>query len=116
MNHHEPSRHEIGNAKSVPVIAGNGAHAPTEASLPSHAGGGDVQWTCPMHPQIVRDQAGSCPICGMALEPRTISAEVQQNPELTDMSRRFWTATALTTPLVLIAMGELIMGHGFARL
>jgi Cu+-exporting ATPase len=69
-----------------------------------------------MHPQIVRDGPGSCPICGMALEPRTISAEPQANPELVDMSRRFWTATALTAPLVLLAMGELILGAKFAQL
>jgi Cu+-exporting ATPase len=52
----------------------------------------------------------------MALEPRTVSSESQVNPELVDMSRRFWTATALTAPLVLLAMGELILGNGFARL
>jgi P-type Cu+ transporter len=78
--------------------------------------GAVVQWTCPMHPQIVRDAPGSCPICGMALEPRTISAEPQPNPELVDMSRRFWTATALTAPLVLIAMGEMVFGHETAQL
>jgi Cu+-exporting ATPase len=74
-----------------------------------------VEWTCPMHPQIVRDAPGSCPICGMALEPRTIGAEPQKNPELVDMSRRFWTATALTLPLVLLAMGELVPGGRFEQ-
>jgi len=77
---------------------------------------GKVQWTCPMHPQIVRDASGSCPICGMALEPRTISAEPQENPELADMSRRFWTATALTAPLVLLAMGQMLLGARFEQL
>jgi Cu+-exporting ATPase len=77
---------------------------------------GKVQWTCPMHPQIVRDAPGSCPICGMALEPKTVSAEPQVNPELIDMSRRFWTAAALTAPLVLLAMGELVLGAGFEQL
>src|SRR5512145_854197 len=49
-----------------------------------------AQYTCPMHPEIVRDGPGSCPICGMALEPRTAALEEAENPELTDMRRRFW--------------------------
>ena len=51
---------------------------------------GSTKWTCPMHPEIVRDGPGSCPICGMALEPLTITAEEPENPELRDMTRRFW--------------------------
>jgi len=62
-----------------------------------------TEWTCPMHPEIVRDGPGACPICGMALEPRTITLE-DENPELRDMSRRFWIGAALTVPLVLFAM------------
>src|SRR5689334_5264153 len=50
-----------------------------------------VEYTCPMHPEIVRNAPGSCPICGMALEPRTPTADVE-NAELRDMTRRFWTA------------------------
>src|SRR5574342_595149 len=52
-----------------------------------------VEYTCPMHPEIVRDAPGSCPICGMALEPRTVSVEEPPNPELIDMTRRFWVDT-----------------------
>ena len=63
-----------------------------------------TEWTCPMHPEIVRMEAGSCPICGMALEPRTVSAAEEENPELRDMTRRFWIAAALTAPLLGIAM------------
>ncbi len=59
-----------------------------------------TQWTCPMHPEIVRDEPGSCPICGMALEPMTVTAE-EENPELRDMSRRFWIGLALSLPLLL---------------
>jgi Cu+-exporting ATPase len=59
-----------------------------------------TKWTCPMHPEIVRDEPGSCPICGMALEPMTVAAE-EENPELRDMSRRFWIGLALTIPLLL---------------
>ncbi len=62
-----------------------------------------TEWTCPMHPEIVRDGPGSCPICGMALEPRTVTVEVD-NPELRDMSRRFWISLILTTPLVIGGM------------
>jgi Cu+-exporting ATPase len=67
-----------------------------------------TQWTCPMHPEIVRDAPGSCPICGMALEPRTVSLEEQENPELIDMTRRFKIGTALTIPLVYVAMGSYV--------
>jgi Cu+-exporting ATPase len=71
--------------------------APIAAAAPK------TEWTCPMHPEIVRDAPGSCPICGMALEPRTITLD-DENPELKDMTRRFWISTALTVPLVLLAM------------
>jgi P-type Cu+ transporter len=69
-----------------------------------------TDYTCPMHPQIVRPGPGSCPICGMALEPRTISATEEENPELRDMTRRFWISLALTAPLLAIAMGEMLPG------
>ncbi len=62
-----------------------------------------TEWTCPMHPEIVRDGPGSCPICGMALEPRTVTVEVD-NPELRDMSRRFWICLVLTVPLAISGM------------
>jgi Cu+-exporting ATPase len=68
--------------------------------------GANAEWTCPMHPQIVRDAPGACPICGMALEPRTVSLEEGPNPELTDMLRRFWISVALTAPVLVIAMGN----------
>ena len=63
-----------------------------------------TQWTCPMHPEIVRDGPGSCPICGMALEPKTITAATEENPELRDMTRRFWTSVLLGIPLVAFSM------------
>ena len=49
-----------------------------------------TEYICPMHPEIVRDEPGSCPICGMALEPSTVTLEEEANPELVDMTRRFW--------------------------
>ena len=65
-------------------------------------------WTCPMHPEIVRDAPGSCPICGMALEPMTVTQLEEENPELRDMTRRFWWGVVLGVPLVAIAMAHMI--------
>jgi Cu+-exporting ATPase len=67
-----------------------------------------TQYTCPMHPEIVRDAPGECPICGMALEPMTVTLEEEANPELVNMTRRFWVSTVLTVPLVIVAMGEVV--------
>jgi len=74
-----------------------------------------TEYTCPMHPEIVRPGPGSCPICGMALERRTVTlaAEFDDNPELRDMTRRFWTGVALTAPLLAIAMGSMFWPHMF---
>jgi P-type Cu+ transporter len=69
-----------------------------------------VEYTCPMHPQIVQDHPGTCPICGMALEPRTVTIEAPPNPELLDMTRRFWIGAALTLPVLLLAMGPHLVG------
>jgi len=66
-----------------------------------------TEYTCPMHPEIVRTEPGACPICGMALELRTVTVE-EENPELRDMTRRFWISLALTVPLLVIAMGSMI--------
>jgi len=71
-----------------------------------------TEYTCPMHPEIVRSEPGSCPICGMALEPRTVAAAAQDNPELRDMTRRFWVGVVLTLPLLVVAMGSMLW-HGF---
>jgi P-type Cu+ transporter len=70
-----------------------------------------TEYTCPMHPEIVRSEPGSCPICGMALEPSTVTAAFDENPELRDMSRRFWISLVLTVPLLAITMGSMIW-HG----
>ena len=64
------------------------------------------EWTCPMHPEIRRPGPGSCPICGMALEPVDVSAQTGPSPELTDMTRRFWVGVALTIPIVILEMGR----------
>jgi Cu+-exporting ATPase len=66
----------------------------------------NVQYTCPMHPEIVRDAPGSCPICGMALEPMLPSDEPSE--ELTDFTRRMWISAAAAVPLIILTMGELV--------
>jgi P-type Cu+ transporter len=71
-----------------------------------------TQWTCPMHPEVLRDAPGACPLCGMALEPLAPSAaDDGESPELVDMRRRFAFAAALTVPLVAVAMGDMIPGQ-----
>ena len=62
-----------------------------------------TQYICPMHPEVVQDSPGNCPICGMALEPRELPSE-EENPELTDMSRRFWVSSVLALPVFVLAM------------
>ena len=69
-------------------------------------------YTCPMHPEIVREAPGPCPICGMALEPSTITLEDAPNPELAEMSRRLMLAAALGLPVFVLAMGDMVLGMG----
>src|ERR1035437_2732824 len=64
-----------------------------------------VIYTCPMHPEIRRNGPGICPICGMALEPLTVSGDAGPNVELIDMTQRFWIGLALTVPVVVLEMG-----------
>ena len=82
--------------------SGSAAANPAAAYVPQKDDA--VEWTCPMHPEIVQAGPGECPICGMALEPKTITAVEIENPELIDMTRRFWVAAALSAPLVVLAM------------
>jgi Cu+-exporting ATPase len=63
-------------------------------------------YTCPMHPEVVQNEPGACPKCGMALEPMTVAAEEEEDPELKDMTRRFWVGAALAAPVLILAMGE----------
>jgi Cu+-exporting ATPase len=80
----------------------------TGAAMPA-----GTKYTCPMHPEIIRDAPGACPICGMALEPMTPTAGEAENPELRDMSRRFWVSVALTIPLLGLSMGGAVFGSAF---
>jgi len=72
---------------------------------------GTGPYTCPMHPEIVQDDFGACPICGMALESMEVSGEEEANPELEDMTRRFKIGLALTLPVFVVAMLELVPGN-----
>jgi len=89
---------------------------PRKPSTTAGSPGRQPAWgacTCSMHPQIVRDRPGNCPIWGMALEPRTITSpeEGEENHELRDMTRRFWVSVVLSAPLLIIAMAHDLVGH-----
>lgn len=91
-----------------------GARHPPAAALKSAATappGKQVEYTCPMHPQIRQMGPGSCPICGMTLEPVVATAEPGESPELRDMTRRFWTGLALTAPVFALEMGGQATWH-----
>ncbi|MBL8653795.1 MAG: YHS domain-containing protein, partial [Alphaproteobacteria bacterium] len=85
------------------------AHEHASRAGPANAPAG-VKWTCPMHPEIVRDGPGACPICGMALEPMTPSADAGPNPEFRDMRRRFIVSAVIAAPVLLLEMGRHIFG------
>ncbi len=84
--------------------------SPAELPAPAKPG---TRYTCPMDPEIVRDEPGSCPICGMALEPMVPSAD-EGNPELDDFTRRFWVSLVFTVPVFVLAMGEMVPGNPLA--
>jgi Cu+-exporting ATPase len=104
----DPERYLAGPNSPAPH-----AHHPEPQALTP---GAEVEYTCPMHPEVISDRPGSCPKCGMALEPRTAALEEGLSPELVDLSRRFWVGLALSLPLLFIAMGEMLpleAVHGF---
>ncbi len=93
-------------------FAADPAHYLGETKPQAAAPAGAI-YTCPMHPQIRQGGPGSCPICGMALEPEVASLDSGPNPELADMTRRFWIGLALASPAIVLEMGgHLVGGHG----
>ena len=90
-------------------------HGATSIAPPAPTVAG-VIYTCPMHPQIRQVGPGNCPICGMTLEPVKATAEVGENHELTDMTRRFWVGFALTVPVFVLEMGGHIPALGMHEL
>ena len=85
-------------------ICGMALEAEVAVALPT------VEYICPMHPKVVQSTPGSCPECGMPLEFRTVSPEEPSNPELDDMTRRFWIGAALALPVFALAMAEMVVG------
>jgi len=83
--------------------------APKVAPEPAPQG---AVYTCPMHPEIRQDHPGACPICGMALEPVTVTADTGPSPELKDMGLRFWVGVVLAAPVFVLEMGGHLLGHG----
>jgi len=104
---------ETGGMKHRPAPAEHGAVQHTgAAALRAAPDEKRVRYTCPMHPEIIQIGPGSCPICGMALEPMDIFAEVKADPEYDSMHLRFWMSAALSLPLLLLSMfGELLGLH-----
>jgi P-type Cu+ transporter len=101
--------------KVGPSRAAMGAPPPAPAR-PVAGPGERVEYVCPMDPEVLATKPGPCPICGMALEPRTVTLLEERNPELEDMTRRFRVSLALTVPLLLLAMGAMVPGHLLGRL
>jgi Cu+-exporting ATPase len=91
--------------------ANSGVSAPAPAKAPAVA-----EYTCPMHPEVVRSAPGDCPICGMALEPRTVSLDDEANPELDSMTRRLWIGAALTLPLLAVMVSDVLPGKPLQHL
>src|SRR6266852_903698 len=105
-----PGAAEMDHGSAPP---GHGAmeHSGTTASLAA-SDGGKNRYTCPMHPEIIRFGPGTCPICGMALEPMDVFAQVEADPEYDSMRLRFWVSAALSGPLLVLAMfGESLGLH-----
>ncbi len=101
-----PMHPEVIESSMVPCPKCGMALEPTSIEAPATK----TEYTCPMHPEVVQDEPGSCPICGMALEPRVTTAEEEENPELVEMSRRFWFSLVFTVPVFLAAMGQHLPG------
>ena len=118
-----------GAADGVSATTGKQAHPGVHSDLPGLSVKGDmalpsiapaltdknVEYTCPMHPEVVRTGPGDCPLCGMALEPR-VATDHTENPELDNMTLRLWIGGALTLPLILAMMSDFVIGHSFKDL
>tara|TARA_B100000686_G_scaffold109396_1_gene116543 strand:+ start:2185 stop:4365 length:2181 start_codon:yes stop_codon:yes gene_type:complete len=84
------------------------------APLPEGVDPNEITYICPMHPEVIQKGPGTCPICGMALEPETMTGDEGENPELTDFRRRFWVGLILTIPVFILEMGSHLLGfHEF---
>jgi Cu+-exporting ATPase len=100
----------LGKFKNDPEKYLDKTEKPQKAAPPSGS------YTCPMHPEVLKDRPGACPICGMALEPKIATADEQENKELTLMTRRFWLCLVLTVPVFLLAMSDIIPGQPLQKM
>lgn len=98
---HAQEHHDRDASHAQRAASGSTAHA---GKAPA-AAGAEIIYTCPMHPDVRQPGPGSCPICGMALEPETVSADTAPSPELADMTRRFWIGLLMTLPVFVLEMG-----------
>ncbi len=87
----------------------------TAAGMPAEPVAQGIEYTCPMHPEVVRDGPGACPICGMALEPRMATAEESDNPELRDMRWRLFVSAVLSLPVIVLGMSDMILPRPASR-
>lgn len=109
---HEGRLFHFCSSRCQQKFAANPAQYLRPAAEPPHPRPPGTMYTCPMHPEIRQEGPGNCPICGMALEPIVASADDAPNPELRDMTRRFWVGTALSAPIVVLEMGAHAPGLG----
>src|SRR5712691_6894886 len=112
---HDGERYFFCSAHCQEVFRKGPARFLNRSQQPEPIAIGRSKYTCPMHPEIVRDKPGACPICGMALELRTVTIEDEENPEPVDMTRRFWVGVVLTAPLLIIAMSDFVPGRPLER-
>ena len=119
-SHEAPHGHAVHESAAGRAVDHSGHHGHMARGAadadPSVAGQGQgqVEYTCPMHPQVRQIGPGICPICGMALEPLVASAEGGESPELRDMTKRFWVGLTLTVPVFILEMGaHLVNLHAF---
>ncbi|MDP3316104.1 MAG: YHS domain-containing protein, partial [Devosia sp.] len=110
-----PVRKSASDAPSGQPAAGHFSHHAGQDHSHPHghnhehvAAPAGAKWTCPMHPEIVRDGPGDCPLCGMALEPMVASLDDGPNPELVDFTKRLWVSAALSIPILVLAMGGMV--------
>jgi Cu+-exporting ATPase len=87
-----------------------------KTDIPHKASSPSSSYTCPMHPEVLQDHPGECPICGMALEPKIVTADEQENKELSLMTRRFWICLVLTVPVFISAMSDMIPGQPLQKI
>jgi Cu+-exporting ATPase len=119
--HNGKTYYFCGKGCQTKFIADPSKYLKAEVAAPPPPVASGAKWTCPMHPEVIKDVAGPCPICGMALEPMTPVAGHSPNPELIDMTRRFWVGLVFALPVVTLEMGgemlgiRMALGHGLSN-